>query len=112
MKKYFYAFYLASLLAIAQTHTTNAQTNNSLKQADSLFTLRDYKNAKEHYQRYLADTSKNSLAWNRLGYCNQNLGLYADAVNDYNKALANNPNPGVRNVVLSRMARTFSLLNK
>jgi tetratricopeptide (TPR) repeat protein len=47
-----------------------------------------------------------------LGYCNYNLGLYADAIVDYNKSLATNPLPAVRNIVLARMARAYSMLNK
>ena len=84
----------------------------TLRAADSLFAKQDWRTAKEKYISYLGDTSVNSLAWNRLGYCNHNLGLYDDAITDYNKALANNPSPPVRNIVLARMARVYSLLNK
>jgi tetratricopeptide (TPR) repeat protein len=89
-----------------------AQKTNVLKVADSLFTIQNWKAAKEKYTNYLGDTSVNSLAWNRLGYCNYNLALYTDATTDYNKALANNPPPPVRNVVLARMARVYSIMNK
>lgn len=112
MKRYLYAACFTCFFIIAHSRPVSAQTADHLKKADSLFAKQDYKNAREHYLAYLGDTSKNSLAWNRLGYCNQTLGLYADAVTNYNRALANNPNPPVRNVVLSRMARTYSLLNK
>ena len=92
----------------------NAQTKgqSALVIADSLFTKQDWKTAKQNYVSYLGDTSINSRAWNRLGYCNQNLGLYNDAIKDYNKALANNPTPPVRNVAMARMARVYSLMNK
>jgi len=100
------------LLLIVAWKPACAQNTVALRVADSLFTKQNWKAAKEKYTNYLKDTSVNSLAWNRLGYCNQNLGLYADAVVDYNKALANKPSPPVRNVVLARMARVYSLMNK
>ena len=91
---------------------TFAQGGNSLQLADSLYSAQNWKAAKEKYVAALGDTSKNSAAWGRLGYSNHNLGLYAEAINDYNKALANNPVPPVRNVAFARMARAYSMLNK
>ena len=76
--------YILYLLFAGLCKPLYAQT--TLKTADSLFTQQNWKAAKEKYVTYLADTSKNSLAWNRLGYCNHNLGFYNDAITDYNRA--------------------------
>ena len=99
------------VLMVASLHVFGQQGKTDLKRADSLFAIKQWKPSKDNYLRYLKDTSTNSLAWNRLGYCNHNLGLYQDAITDYNKALANKPAPPVRNVVLARMARVYSLMN-
>jgi tetratricopeptide (TPR) repeat protein len=89
-----------------------AQGNKTLLTADSLFTAQNWKAAKTYYIAYLGDTSSNSIAWNRLGFCNHNLGMYTEAVKDYNKALATNPIPPVKSVILGRMAKTYAVLNK
>ena len=89
-----------------------AKSSSMLKAADSLFAIKEWKAAKENYVRYLKDTSKNALAWNRLGYCNHNLGKYDEALKDYQKALANKPNPPVRSVLSERIARVYSLTGK
>jgi tetratricopeptide (TPR) repeat protein len=89
-----------------------AQKKTDLQTADSLFTIKQWKQAKESYTRYLKDTSTNAIAWNRLGYSNQNLGLYDDALKNYQKSLANKPSPPVRSIVFVRTAMVYSLLNK
>jgi len=90
--------------------TTNSQL--TLKAADSLFGIKEWNLARQSYLRYLSDTSKNALAWNRLGYCNNNLGKYDEALKDYERALANKPNPPQRSVISQRIARVYSLQNK
>jgi hypothetical protein len=89
-----------------------AQTSPVLKIADSLYFSRNWAAAKPIYVRYLADTSTNSMLWNRLGFCDQHLGLYTDAINAYNKALANNPAPVIKSSALIRMAMVYSLMNE
>jgi len=88
------------------------QVTNDLQAADSFYTNKNWEAAKMIYLKYLGDTSKNSMIWNRLGFCNQNLGLYSEAVEDYNKSLANNPNPLVKGSAMSRLAMVYSVLNK
>jgi tetratricopeptide (TPR) repeat protein len=100
-----------SLIISGFNHTAFAQASK-LKVADSLFLKQNWKAAKESYTSYLKDTSVNALAWNRLGYSNQNLELYDAAIVNYRKALANSPSQGVINIVLARMGKAFSLLNK
>ncbi|MBC7401407.1 MAG: tetratricopeptide repeat protein [Mucilaginibacter sp.] len=105
--------YTICLLLIVSSFNQGAFAQAStLKIADSLFAKQSWKAAKEKYISYLKDTSVNALAWNRLGYSNQNLKLYDAALVNYRKALANKPSQGVINVVLVRMAKTYSLLNK
>jgi tetratricopeptide (TPR) repeat protein len=88
------------------------QPANHLQEADSFYQNKNWGAAKAIYIKYLGDTSKNSILWNRLGFCNQNLGLYSEAVGDYNKSLANNPNPLVKGSAMSRMAMVYSLMNQ
>src|SRR5258708_1597302 len=100
-----YKYFLITLLSVAWLAGATAQGGSpakTLQTADSMFFAQNWKEAKQDYTRYLTDTSTNSLAWNRLGYCNQNLGLYDDALNDYQKSLANNPSPPVRGVASAR----------
>ncbi|MGN6396185.1 MAG: tetratricopeptide repeat protein [Mucilaginibacter sp.] len=109
---YFFSSLLICLLMIIKP--AKAQNNALLQAADSLFAGNDWKGAKEKYASYLADTlaAKNAVAWNKLGYCNYNLGFYQDAITDFNKTLANKPKPPVRNMAMSRMSRVYAAINK
>src|ERR1700759_5059124 len=98
MRKIF-TLMMLTLLALVATAQKHAANGSLLKAADSLFTIKEWKTARENYIRYLKDTSKNALAWNRLGYCNHNLGKYDEAMNDYQRSLANNPSPFLKSVV-------------
>ena len=88
------------------------QALHDLQAADSFYLNKNWAVAKTKYLKYLGDTSTNSMVWNRLGYCNQNLGLYSEAINDYNKSLSNNPNPLVKGSAMYRMAMVYSMMNK
>ncbi len=48
----------------------------------------------------------------QVGYCNQKLGPFPDALSDYNKSLTLNPNAIVRNIAMFRKAMIYSLMNK
>src|ERR1700755_1891816 len=100
MKKFSYICLLFLINMVNQKAL--AQSNAELKIADSLYAKQNWKEAKQKYQDYLRDTSTNSLAWNRLGYANQNLGIYQDAINDYSKSLASKPSPALTSVVFVR----------
>ena len=60
----------------------------------------------------LKDTSHNSIAWNRLGFSNYNLGNNDEALKGFQKSLAYNPIPPVKASALSRMARIHALKNE
>lgn len=90
----------------------HAQTPPVLEIADSLYFSRNWAAAKPIYVRYLADTSTNSMYWNRLGFCDQHLELYTDAVSAYKRALINNPPPVIKSSVSIRMAMVYSLMNE
>jgi tetratricopeptide (TPR) repeat protein len=105
----------ATLYLIVLTHATEAgytQSAPGLQAADSLYMSRNWAAAKTKYAKYLGDTSENNMVWNRLGFCNQNLGLYEDALRDYNKALSKNPPAPVKSSALFRMSMVNSILNK
>jgi len=105
----FLALVFITFAATAQKHANSALV---LKTADSLFNIKQWKTAREVYTRYLKDTSTNALAWNRLGYSNQNLGNYDEALRNYDRALSFKPAPPVRSIVSIRTARIYSVLNK
>ncbi len=110
--KFFFKIIFTSLVWIAAIKAVHAQIPAELESVDSLYSNKNWSAAKMKYAAYLGDTSSNAMIWNRLGFCNQNLGYYEDAIKDYNKALANNPSPPVKNSALSRMAMVYSLMNK
>src|SRR4051812_8708577 len=106
-----FAHYLTFVLLIVAINNIRAQTP-ALQEADSLYSNHNWKAAKQKYTSYLGDTSKNAGVWNKLGFCNYNIGLYEDAIADFNKTLANKPVPPVKNSALVRMSRVYAALNK
>ena len=83
-----------------------------MKKADSLYFAQDWVNAKKAYESVLTDTSRNGIAWNRLGFANYSTGNYKAALNDYGKALAAKPASPVKASVYSHMARIYALEDK
>jgi hypothetical protein len=109
MKNIFTPVLYISLLTIT-IETTYGQAFNNLKSADSLYMNKKWTVAKLIYSKFSGDTSKNSMIWNRLGFCNQNLGLNFEAIDDYNKSLANNPVPLLKGSTMSRRENNFGYL--
>src|SRR5664279_4601589 len=104
---------IACVIILTGTNeSTYSQVINHLQEADSLYMNKNWAAAKTIYVHFLGDTSKNSMIWNRLGFCNQNLGLYAEAITDYNKSLLYNPNPLVKGSAMSRLAMVYSIRNQ
>jgi len=110
--KYFLIFILHLLLFTIWIQTGQGQIPADLKTADSFYTEQHWNVAKLEYQRYLEKDSTNSIVWNKLGFCNQYLNLYQEAIRDYNKALTNNPPGPVKNITWIRLAMVYSLMNK
>jgi tetratricopeptide (TPR) repeat protein len=83
-----------------------------LHNADSLFFIKNWKTARSGYLLYCKnpDPALAALTWNRLGYCNHNLGLYDEALKDYSQSLSSKPSPFLRSVVESRIAEVYSRL--
>lgn len=100
-----FAFFYCTTL-IAQT----VDRQIVLRAADSLFQLQQWEPAKERYQQYLNDTVTNPITWNRLGYCDYNLGLYHQSIHNYEKALILNPASPVKYVIEIRLARSYGQL--
>ncbi len=103
--------FICILLLTVTIETTYGQLQTDLQKADSLYGVRNWKAAKHIYEKKLGEDSLNSILWNRLGYCNQNLGSYQDALKDYSKALDCNPSVPVKNSALFRLAMVYSLMN-
>ena len=105
------------ILFLLDFFATNAQkspllnTKPSIVTADSFFLARNWKQAKQIYEAVLNDTTKNSLAWNRLGFSNYNLKLYDAALKCFQKSIAQNPQPVLRGIVYSRIARIYAVKN-
>ena len=108
-----FVFLLVTNISAAIGQNTLKNTARDLiKIADSLYYAQDWKNAKKMYESVLKDTSHNSIAWNRLGFSNYNLGNNDEALKGFQKALAYNPMPPVKASALSRMARVHALKNE
>jgi len=106
-----FLFFPAFLFLYAGAQTPN-DAGNSMHKADSLYYAQNWTNARNMYQKLLGDTSRNSIAWNRLGFSNYNLGDYDKAMRCYKNALALNPIPPVKSSAYSRIARINALKNE
>ncbi len=83
-----------------------------MRKADSLYFAKDYTSARKLYEKNLKDTSKNGVAWNRLGFSYYNTGDMDAAMRSYETALSYNHNPLLKASAYSRMARINALQNK
>lgn len=104
-------FLITASPGIAQ-NTINKAPRDLIKIADSLYYAQDWIHAKKMYESVLRDTSHNSIAWNRLGFSNYNLGNTDEALRGFQKSLSYNPIPPVKASALSRMARVHALRNE
>ncbi|QEC66124.1 tetratricopeptide repeat protein [Panacibacter ginsenosidivorans] len=89
-----------------------SQSSQSMLVADSLYYAQNWNDARNIYERLLGDTSQNSIAWNRLGFSDYNIGNYDKALYCYAKALTFKPILPVKASVFSRMARIHALKNE
>jgi len=105
-----FLIFIAFLTFITTSAQIAAYHSSLLTAGDSLFQLEQWEQAKEKYQVYLTDTVSNPVTWNRLGYCDYNLGLQQQAISHYQKALTLNPAPPVRQVIEVRLARSYGQL--
>jgi tetratricopeptide (TPR) repeat protein len=87
-------------------------TGNSLQQADSLYYAGNYKMAKTMYEKLLPDTSTDALHIYRMGFSFYSLGNNAMAEKYFGRSLSFNPQPPLKGMLLSRLARTSALKNK
>ncbi|MBK5271299.1 MAG: tetratricopeptide repeat protein [Bacteroidia bacterium] len=108
-----FLFFTAFIFLNAKAQTLHADdTVISMLKADSLYFASDWKNARNIYEKLLGDTSHNSIAWNRLGFSDYNLGNYDKAMRCYKNALTYDPIPPVKSSAYSRMARIQALKNE
>ena len=94
-------------VVIAQGTSSQASL---LQTADSLYQSEQWGRAKKKYLQYLKDSVNKPMYWQRLGYCNHHLGLYKEAISNYEKALTLNPNPQLKFTIESRVARSYGQL--
>lgn len=108
-EKIFYLRVFVLQISICISLSAHAQT---MQTADSLYYAQDWSFARSMYEKLLGDTSHNSIAWNRLGFSNYNLGNYDKAMQCYKNALALQPIPPVTASAYSRMARVYAIKNE
>ena len=82
-----------------------------ISKADSLFIAANYVLAKQVYESTLKDTTRNPLAWNRLGFSNYNLKNYGEALRYFEKSLSQSPQRLLKAIVYSRIARIYAVQN-
>jgi tetratricopeptide (TPR) repeat protein len=107
MRKILPAFILLSFVSSSVPAQKAATPSFAL--ADSLFTAGEWKPATLVYKKVLADTSKNSLEWNRLGFSYFNLKEYDQALSSYEQALHHNPRPALKALIYSRVAKVHAM---
>jgi tetratricopeptide (TPR) repeat protein len=105
-------FAIVLFFEILVVKISSGQSSTLLLSGDSLYTNKNWAGAKMKYDVYLKTDDSNSLVWNRLGFCNQNLGLFLEALADYNKSIIHNPSPLVKTVATFRTAQVYSLMNQ
>ncbi len=110
--KYFPALILFVIFFIAVVEPTSGQNDANTDVADSLFIKKEWASAKTVYRQLLINDSSNSLLWNKLGFCNQNLQLYGEAISNYQTALANKPGGMLKSIIMLRMSMVYSKLNE
>jgi predicted negative regulator of RcsB-dependent stress response len=99
----------SSGVLLAQTGTSTMPVLPEQRLADSLFSISEWKQALPLYEKLMKQIPQNSLEWNRMGYCYHNLGNYTEALNCYQRSLANNPSPLLKPVVEARIARIYAM---
>jgi tetratricopeptide (TPR) repeat protein len=110
---------LLSLIVLLLVHPDSYSQSNknstsvfTIKNADSLYFALRYKDAIQVYEKILKTDPANAIAWNRLGYCYQNVFNYNMALESYFKSLALKPTPPVCVAIQSRLARIYSIRNE
>ncbi len=91
---------------------SRGQSKDLLQSGDSLYAKKNWAGAKVKYAVYLKMNDTNSIVWNRLGFCFQNLGFLPEALHAYDQSLNHRPSPLVKSVVNLRTAQVYSLMNK
>ena len=72
---------------LAMQQLENADTLDLyLLRGDLKYEMEDYEGAEKDFTKALELDSQNLKAYNNRGNCRGNLGLYEDAINDYNRA--------------------------
>jgi tetratricopeptide (TPR) repeat protein len=72
--------------------TSSAPRDADYVAAEEAFKAGKYSAAIPLLQKVVARDAKNADAWNYLGFSNRKLGKFSEALADYEKALAINPN--------------------
>lgn len=102
---------LSTFLVVGQSKK-KSKSVPTIKEADSLFLLKNWSAAIPVYEAALKHEPNNSLAWNRLGFSHHNLLNYEKAEVSYIKALEYKPTPGLEITIHSRLARVYSIKNE
>jgi len=90
--------------------TKSATEDTVVVKADSLFAISEWKKAADLYESVLKKNAGNAKVYSSLGYCYHQLKQYSRAVEKYRLCLKGNQDPGLSNVTLIRLARTYAVL--
>lgn len=105
---------LLSLTCCATAQKINSlKTTPSLSVADSYYNAGNWKDALKIYEQVMKkDESKLSASsWNRAGFASHNTAVYKKAIQYFQKAITLQPPSQLMPFILSRMARTYSMMN-
>ncbi len=104
----FFPLIIFSLLSYVPS-AGQALNKSDFGTADSLFVAKDWAKAKRIYEMTLKDSSINPLEWNRLGFCDLNLGMYNEALKCFSRSLLQDPPVPLKAIVYSRIARIYAI---
>jgi Tetratricopeptide repeat len=102
MKKILFVLFLICIYTLV-----SAQPNAGFSKADSLFLAQNYELAKAEYENIFKTDPGTALAWNRLGFSCNNLGLFDEAIKNFIKSLSLNPSDQIKPIILSRLAKSY-----
>lgn len=107
-------FILATLLflTLSSAYSQNISTLDDpakIRKADTAFFANDWKTAKALYESVSDKTLFGAASYSRLGFSNYNLGLYSEAMNQYQEVLTINTPQFVRGLTFSRIAKVYAM---
>ena len=104
-----FGIFISWSIRVAAEPSTSINHVASLKEADSLFMIADYQNARRVYEGLINtdEFKKNPLEWNRLAICCHMTGDFSKAIDYFNQSLKLNPTSPLDQQVYYRLAKSY-----